>query len=196
MKIGYYVQGAADEAFVHGLAARWCPDAALAQGRFRGSSRESFRREIAKALRDLRDDKRCDVLVVLTDSDVNPWREVKRREWDRVPTDCRHLCVFGVAERNIECWLAADPAALAEELECGVPGIPAGDPSGFVKRRFGMGERDANREAAKKRIGRFVEKAPLKAWIERSPSFNDFYNEARALAAQRRCTIPNELEQR
>ena len=54
MKIGCYVQGAADEAFVHGLAERWCPDAELAEGKFRGSSRESFRREIEKALLDLR----------------------------------------------------------------------------------------------------------------------------------------------
>lgn len=42
MKIGYYVQGDADEAVVWGLAKRWCPDAELAEGRFRGASRESF----------------------------------------------------------------------------------------------------------------------------------------------------------
>jgi hypothetical protein len=195
MKIGYYVQGTADEAFVHGLAVRWCPDAELAQGKFRGSSGESFRREVAKALRDLRDDKHCDVIVVLTDSDVNPWREVKRREWDRVPADCRHLCVFGVAERNIECWLAADRPALAKEIGCDLEDIPAGDPSGFVKRRFGLGERDANRDAAKEQIGRFVAEVSLKAWIETSDSFEDFYRDVRSLAAQRGCAIPNELEQ-
>ena len=55
MKIGYYVQGAMDVAFVWGLARRWCPHAELAEPVMRGSSRESFRREIRKALLDLRD---------------------------------------------------------------------------------------------------------------------------------------------
>ena len=54
MKIGYYVQGDADEAVVWGLAKRWCPDAELAEGQFRGASKESFRREIAKSLMDLK----------------------------------------------------------------------------------------------------------------------------------------------
>lgn len=194
MKIGYYVQGTADEAFVHGLARRWCPQAELALGKFRGSSRESFRREVAKALWDLRDDKRCDVLVVLTDSDVASWRDVKRREWEKVPADCRHLCVFGVAERNIECWLAIDRNALAGELGCQPTDIPLDDPSGFVKRRFGLGERDAAREEAKDRVSRFVAMVPLKPWIEGSDSFRAFYDDVRALAAQTDCHVPNELD--
>ena len=194
MKIGYYVQGTTDEAFVHGLADRWCPNAERAQGKFRGSSPISFRREIANALWDLRDDKHCDVLIVLTDSDEYPWREVKRREWERVPEDCRHLCVFGVAKRNIECWLAIDREALARELGCKRADIPAGDPSGFVKRQFGLGKRDAAREEAKTRVSRFVANAPLKTWIERADSFEDFYRDARALGTQMNCSIPNELE--
>ncbi len=194
MKIGYYVQGAADEAFVHGLTERWCPQAEMAPGKFRGSSKESFRRDIENALWDLRDDKRCDVLVVLTDSDVAPWREVKRREWNRVPADCRHLCVFGVAERNIECWLAIDRDALAQELGCPPQDIPHDDPSGFVDRGFGLRLRDFARQEAKDRLSRFVAQAPVKSWIEGSVSFEDFYRDARALAARIRCEMPNELE--
>ena len=72
MKIGYYVQGDADEAVVWGLARRWCPDAVLAPCRFRGSSKESFKRELDKSLRDLVSHKACDVVVVLTDADVKP----------------------------------------------------------------------------------------------------------------------------
>ena len=79
MKIGYYVQGDMDEAVLQGLARRWCPDAELAEGRFRGSSGESFRREIRKSLMDLKNDKECDFLVMLTDADTNRWRDVKRR---------------------------------------------------------------------------------------------------------------------
>ncbi len=194
MKIGYYVQGTTDEAFVHGLAKRWCPQADLAAGRFRGSSRISFRREIANALWDLRDDKRCDVLVVLTDSDVAAWREVKRREWSRVPEDCQHMCVFGVAERNIECWLAINRNVLAKELNCTPDDIPRDDPSGFVKRKFGLGERGDAREDAKGRVTQFVAQAPVKSWIEGSESFKSFYGEARSLAARTKCEMPNELE--
>ncbi len=194
MRIGYYVQGSTDEAFVHGLARRWCPQADMAPGKFRGESRISFRREIANALWDLRDDKRCDVLVVLTDSDVTPWREVKRSEWARVPEDCQHMCVFGVAERNIECWLAVNRDALAKALNCTPEEIPTDDPSGFVKRRFDLGARGAAREDAKGRVTQFVAQAPVKSWIEGSESFKSFYQDVRSLAARTKCSLPNEME--
>ena len=193
MKLGYYVQGEMDEAVVQGLANRWCPDSELAEGRFRGSSGESFRREIRKSLMDLKDVKKCDFLVVLTDADTNRWRDVKRREWDRVPGNYRHLTLFGVADRNIECWLAIDRAALAHELKCGVEEIPADDPSGFVKRRFRLSGRDRTQDA-QERVRDFVARASLRPWIEGSDSFNDFYGDARRLAIQIGCPFPNELE--
>lgn len=193
MKIGYYVQGDVDEAIVHGLAERWCPDAQLAEARFRGSSGTSFRREIQKSLWDLKDEKACDVLVVLTDSDVNRWRDVKNRESAKVPQDCKHLTVFGVADRNAECWLAIDKHALATALGCRVEDIPDGDPSEFVKRSFGLNDRDT-RERGKTRVREYVVQAPLKAWIEDSESFGDFYGEVRRLALSTECQFPNELE--
>ena len=195
MRIGYHVQGAADEAFVYGLAERWCPRAELAPGKFRGRSKESLRREIKQALYALRDHERCDVLIVLTDSDTRPsWRDVKREDWERVPQDCHHMCVLGVAERNIECWLAVDRGALARELGCAPDDIPTNDPSGFVKRRFGLGERDNARKDAKRRVSRFVAQAPLKSWIKGSKSFEDFYRDAKILGARMHCDMPNELE--
>ena len=195
MKIGYYVQGDTDEAFVWGLAKRWCPQADLAPGRFRGSSRESFRREIFKALMDLKGDKACDVLVVLTDADINLWRDVRRREWEKVPAECQHLTVFGVADRNIECWLAIDSRALASEIGCAVNEIPSDDPSDFIKRRFGLGERDADKQRAKERVRDFVVSVPLKNWIENSDSFESFYMDVRRLSVQNNCSIPNEREE-
>ena len=192
MKIGYYVQGDTDEAVVKGLAKRWCPDAELAEGQFRGASRESFRREIAKSLWALKY-QGCDILVVLTDADANPWRDVKRRESDRIPEDCKHLTLFGVADRNIECWLAIDRGALARELKCREEEIPTDDPSNFVKRRFGLTDRDT-RQNAKARVCDYVAQASLRTWIEGSDSFADFYEEARDLATQNECSIPNERE--
>ena len=196
MRIGYYVQGDADEAVVRGLARRWCPDAALAPGRFRGSSKESFKRELGKSLRDLVGHKACDVVVVLTDADVNPWRQVKRKETKRIPEDYRHATVFGVADRNIEWWLAIDRIALARELDCRVEEIPGDEPhlSGFVKRRFGLTARDT-REAAKERVCGYVLRASsLRPWIRESDSFAAFYGEARSWAAKNGCSLRNELE--
>ena len=193
MKIGYYVQGATDEAVVWGLATRWCPNAELAEGRFRGSTRASFRRELRNSLVDLINDKDCGLVVVLTDADANPWREVKKRESAKIPDDCKHLTVLGVADRNIECWLAVNRQALAGELECTVNDIPDGDPSDFIKQRFGLSNRDS-RHSAKKRVCDYVALAPLKSWIEGSDSFETFYREARQFALQAECAFPNELE--
>ena len=194
MKIGYYVQGDADEAVIRGLKQRWCPDAELAQGKFRGNSGESFRREISKSLRDLKD-KGCDILVVLTDADANQWLDVKKRESAKIPTDYEHLTLFGVADRNIECWLAIDRGALARELECSVEDIPSDDPSRFVQRRFGLKNRDEKQDA-KVRIRDYVVRTSLRSWLEGSDSFRDFYDEARRLAVQNKCSIPNEWENR
>ena len=191
MRIGYYVQGAADEAVVLGLADRWCRGVELAEGRFRGSSGASFRREIRKVLLDLKDSKACDILVVLTDADTNRWQDVKQRESGKVPDDCRYLTLFGVADRNVECWLAADRGALADELECRPEEIPVDDPSGFVKRRLGLTDR-SRRSNARTRVREFVARAPLRAWIKASDSFAKFYDEARRLAARTGCAFPNE----
>lgn len=194
MKIGYYVQGDADEAVIRGLKQRWCPNAELAQGKFRGNSGESFKREISKSLRALKYEG-CDILVVLTDADANPWRDVKRRESAKIPTDCEHLTLFGVADRNIECWLAIDRVALACELKCSVEDIPSDNPSRFVKRNFGLTDRD-KKQGAKARVRDYVARTSLRSWLAESDSFQDFYDEARRLAVQNKCSIPDEWENR
>ena len=192
MKIGYCVQGDADEAFIRGLAARWCPGVSLIQGVFRGASQETLKRKIAKSLVELRDSKRCDLVVYLTDADREPWRDVKNREFAKIPEDRRHLTIFGVADRNIECWLAIDRSSLARELDCYEQEIPRDAPSDFVKQRFGLSGRD--KELGKTRVRNFVKQAQLKTWIERSDSFEDFYEDARDWALQNNCSLPNERE--
>lgn len=192
MKIGYFVQGKADEAFVKGLAERYCPDATLALGKFRGSSGLSLRREIPKALKDLHDYQDCDYLVVLTDSDEAEWREVHKKEWARIPIELQHITVFGVANRNIECWLALDRDALATELDCKPSDIPGPNPSGFVKRQFGIQVRD---DAGSERIKRFVSSVVLFNWVN-DDSFGDFYDQIRRLSKRENCNIPNERERR
>ncbi len=192
MKIGFYVQGDMDEAVVRGLKERWCPAAELAPGRYRGGSKESHRREIAKNLQVLNSHEGCNILVVLTDADNNPWREVKNREGARIPENLRHLTVFGVADQNIEWWLAIDRGSLARELECKEEEIPRDNPSDFVKRRFGLTGRD--KELGKARVCNYVSTTSLRSWIAGSGSFKDFYEQARRWAAQNSCSIPNEWE--
>lgn len=194
MKIGYFVQGSVDDAFVRGLVKRWCPVAQLEEGRYRGSTGDSLKREIKSTLTVLRDYKRCDAIIVLTDADVDRWQDVKRREWEKVPADYHHLVVFGVTDRNIECWLAIDRNALAKELQCAPDDIPKDDPSEFVQRKFGFGCREISFEEAKQRVSDFVAGVTLKFWIDNSDSFEDFYKDARALSTQTNCSIPNELE--
>jgi hypothetical protein len=46
MKIGYSVEGSTDRAVLKGLQRRWCPSAELLEGRFRGTTGQSARREI------------------------------------------------------------------------------------------------------------------------------------------------------
>ncbi len=195
MKIGYIVQGAADEAFIHGLAQRWCNDAELPRGKFRGESRETLRRELPKAVKDLAIHQFCDAIVVLTDSDTDDWKAVKKREWDLIPEVFRHMSVYGVAERNIECWLAINRRALANELGCQPDDIPSDNPSGFVKRKFGISNRGQLRDEAKSQIKEFVASVDMKPWINDSRSFKSFYEDIRGLAQRKtQCSIPNELD--
>ena len=144
---------------------------------------------------DLVGDKACDIVVVLTDADANPWLEVRKRESARIPEDYRHLTVFGVADRNIEWWLAIDRNSLAQELDCRVEEIPGDEPhlSLFVKRCFGLTHRDT-KENAKERVCRYVLEASLRPWIQGSRSFEDFYAAARRWALRNECSVPNELE--
>ncbi len=190
MKIGYFVQGSADVAFVKGLADKCCPEATLAPGKFRGYSGESLRREIPNALKDLHDHHACDYLVVLTDSDEEEWRRVHKKEWERIPVELHHCTVFGVANRDIECWLALDRDALARELDCKPNDIPSPNPSGFVKRKFGIQKRD---DAGSERIKRFVSSVVLLKWVN-GDSFGDFYDQIRRLSKREGCDIPNERE--
>ena len=128
----------------------------------------------------------------MTDSDENRWQEVKQREWKKVPQDCQHLAVFGVADRNIECWLALDRQALADEIHCDANDLAVDDPKGVIESGFEYGRRDI--EEVKRRIRDFVCNGPIKNWIRAGDSFEDFYGDVRALAARTGCNVPNERD--
>jgi hypothetical protein len=191
--IGFIVQGTNDLAFLDGLRVRYCPNAIIAQPHFRGSSRESLRREIRKALGELRYRDCCDYFVILTDADVNPWREVHRNEWAKIPAIYQHVTIFGVAERNIECWLAASPSFLASELDCEPNEIPIEDPSDFVKARLRALCGPEGQDAWRQRVVAIVCHAPLGQWLRASRSFEHFWDQIVRMSKQQKgCQIPNE----
>lgn len=190
LRIGFHVEGAADEAFVRGLADKWCKDAILVRSSFKGRTGISHRRDIKKALLALFRAKECRYLVVVMDSDEDEWRNVKKEGWAEVPEEAKHATVLGVADRNIECWLSLDRDALAKELDCRPSDIPSPNPSGFVKREFGI---QARHDAGSERIKRFVSSVVLFNWVN-DDSFGDFYDQIRRLSKLEGCEIPNERE--
>ena len=62
------------------------------------------------------------------------------------------------------------------------------------RQHLGTHKRDAAREDAKGRVSQFVARVRLQSWIRGSKSFEQFYNDARSLAARMRCAIRNELD--
>jgi len=166
---------------------RWYPDAALIEGSFRGASGISLRRDIPRICREL-SHKGIRVIVFLTDADEQDWRQVKRRESEFVPAEFRHATLYGVADRNVECWMASDRNYLARRL--GVPPqvLDVSDPKGIFERALGI----TSYERKEEEVASIVCNAPLRDWLKHSPSFETFYEDARALSRQEGYPIPNE----
>ena len=189
MSIGYSVEGATDRGLLEGLRRRWCPDATLIEGSFRGTSRISLRRDIPRICREL-DHRGASVIVFLTDANEQDWRQVKQRESEFVPMEFRHIMLYGVADRNIECWLRADRDYLAQQLNMSPEALNVPDPKSAIEQALGITGYDRKEEE----IASIVRDAPLRNWLRWSPSFETFYEDARTLSRQQGCLIPNERE--
>jgi len=185
MTIGFSVQGSTDRALLHGLRTRWCPNAGLIQGPFRGSTQESLRREYRKICEQFVE-QNVEVMVFLTDADTEPWREVQRNERSRFPAEHLPHAVHGVADRNVECWICADPQWLARELGAGPEQFQCENPKRAFERVLGI-SRDDSKEAE---IAALVSKAPLHRWLI-EPSFEDLYEQLRDQSQQLGCCVEN-----
>jgi len=189
MKIGYSVQGSTDRALLHGLRDRWCPQATLEPGAFRGTVGPSLRREFGKICEALLL-KGVQAVVILTDADEADWRDVKRNEYPKLPAEVLHCAILGVTDRNVECWLCADPEWLGRKLGVSPDLFRCDDPKEPFKRAMGI-TRDEKKEG---KIAALVAEAPLARWLA-SPSFEDFYEQVRDVSQQRGCSIENLREQ-
>jgi len=197
MKIGYCVEGATDRAVVAGLQRRWCPEAELVQGRFRGTTGLRLRAEIPSICSEL-DAKGCAVIVFLTDANTSASdkvAEIERTQKRHVSPVLASRVLSGVAARNIESWLCCDRNWIAGQTQRDPADFSVDDP----KRVFesAMNITPSNRQEAA--IADLVSDAPLKQWISRSRSFERFYEDARtlsqsALGKSLGCSMPNERE--
>jgi hypothetical protein len=169
MKIGYSVEGSTDRALRQGLKRRWCRQAELIPGQFRGRSGQSQRREIPNTCIEL-STKGVDVIVFLRDANAENWREVLRSDEARCRAEHRHIVVFGVCARNIECWLCCDVDWIAAQMQRDPHHFQIEDPKGAFESALGI----TRTEKKENEIAALVERAPLQNWLA-NESFENFY---------------------
>jgi len=185
MRIGYSVEGHTDKALLWGLRNRWCPQAELVQGRFRGESGQSLRREIRKTCTELCS-KGVDIIIFLCDANRERWREVLRRCNTRCGPQHQHLTVFGVCDRNVECWLCSDVEWIAQRTRRSANEFRVDDPKGVFESAMGITTFDPKENE----IADLVQEAPLNSWLTKR-SWEDFYDKLWQKAKEHNCTIEN-----
>jgi hypothetical protein len=185
MKIGFSVEGSTDRALLRGLRDRWCPQAELIEGRFRGTSGVSQRREIPNTCRELAF-KGADLAVFVRDANREDWREVRRADQARCLPEHTHLAVVGVCDRNVECWLCADPVWLAARTGRQRAEFAVDDPKGAFESALQVTSFDKKESE----IAALVQEAPLRQWL-RNGAFDAFYNDLWQKSKELGCGIEN-----
>jgi len=185
MRIGYSVEGSTDRALLKGLQIRWCRDAELIEGRFRGSSGQSQRREIPNTCIELVF-KGADIIVFLRDANDEEWRAVLKGDQSRCGEVHKHLAVFGVCQRNVECWICADADWIAARTGKPASDFRIADPKRVFEHAMGISSFDKKEEE----IASVVQDAPLQNWLS-NRSFEDFYNQLWQKSKELGCSIEN-----
>jgi hypothetical protein len=185
MRIGYSVEGSTDRALLKGLQIRWCRDAELLEGHFRGTSMQGRRRDMPKVCTELLS-KGAGVIVFLRDANDENWRDVLKRDQLRCIPEHQHLAVFGVCHRNVECWICADAEWIATKTGKPASVFRVADPKGVFEHAMGISSFDKKEEE----IAELVRDAPLQNWLS-NRSFEDFYNQLWQKSKERGCSIEN-----
>lgn len=182
MKIGYCVEGATDRALLTGLRRRWCQQADLVEGSFRGRLR---RREYPKACLELQA-KGADVIVFVRDANDENWRTVMQADMLACGAHYQHLLIVGVCERNVECWLTADRQYASTTLSLAASELEVEDPKPVFERAMAI----TALERKEAEIQQYVFSAPLRNWLG-NRSFEAFYDSIRMLSKNLGCNIEN-----
>lgn len=185
MKIGYSVEGSTDRALLRGLRERWCPEAELLEGRFRGTSGQSQRREIPKTCIELCS-KGVDLVIFLRDSNAERWRDVVRADEARCRPEHQHVAIFGVCARNVECWLCADARWIAQHTGRPADEFRDDDPKGGFGSAIGITAFDRKEDE----IADLVREAPLARWLT-NQSWEHFYDQLWQKSKHHACKIEN-----
>jgi len=185
MKIGYSVEGSTDRALLEGLRRRWCPQAQSVEGRVRGTSGISQRREIPNTCRELVS-KGAALIVFLRDANEENWRAVLNADTDRCCDEHKHLTVFGVCDRNVECWMCADRDWIAKRTAKETAEFQVADPKAAFESALAITARDRKENE----IAELVQDAPLRNWLA-NRSFEDFYDNLWQKSKEHNCRIEN-----
>jgi hypothetical protein len=187
MKIGYCVEGSTDRAFLEGLRQRWCPQAVLIEGQFRGMSGERQHHEIPKVCVELIA-KGAELIVFLRDANTEhtDWREVLMAYEEDCKLEHKHLTIFSVCDRNVECWLCADADWIAKETGRRPDEFRAPDPKDRFEEAMGITRLDKKEEE----IAAMIQRAPLRNWLT-NRSFEEFYERIRTKSKETGCKIEN-----
>lgn len=139
--------------------------------------------------------KGVDLVVRFTDADGSRWQDVKRKELDVVPPDCRDIWICAIAVNNPEEWLCLDVDYLSRALQ--IPNEELQNPQhrvGRVKRAVKDAQTSNKRQSDV--VARIVRDAPtqvFRQWLQ-NDALRTFYSDCRAAAARADCETPNELE--
>ena len=196
-RIGVLCQDRISFGFLEGIKQRLKCPAILVEPTTGGLAKSTMmtRKQAKLAWADLRK-KGVDLLVRFTDSDAHRWQDVARHELNAFPEESRELLVFGVANRNVEDWLAADLDYLADIL--GIPrGTLASDPNHSDAIKAGIARCRSPNEGESEFVSKIVAGAPVEVfrrWL-RIDSLQSFVSDCRAAAARANCPTPNELEE-
>ncbi len=159
----------------------------MVEGSFRGQTGLSLKRELAKISKELMA-KGCRLIVILSDADKGDWREVLKQESAKVPDDARDFTVYAIADRNIECWLCADPHYIAKVTGRNASDFSVEDPKGAFESAMGI-----SRDKKEPQIAKLVSEAPfaiLKTWLG-NRSFECFYDELWRFSGSADCGMEN-----
>jgi hypothetical protein len=153
----------------------------MVEGAFRGTSGLSQRREVPKVCVELIA-KGAELIVFLRDANDENWREVLKAYEEDCRAEHKDFTIFGVCDRNIECWLCADADWIAKETGRQPNEFRVTDPKEVFEKAMHITGFDRKEQE----IAMLVQRAPLKNWLS-NRSFKEFYERIWDKSKERGC---------